>query len=81
MQRPRVDCDGDHAGGQVMSLLCDIESFIAFTDLTESAFERQAKCTGLLSRLRNGASPRAKTEMRIREWMELQISSEKNQHD
>lgn len=57
-----------------MSLLTDIESFIACLDMTVSEFETEAKTPGLVSRLKRDAQPRAATEQRARSFMESVIA-------
>ena len=57
-----------------MTLLQDIESFLACVDMTEREFERGAMTPGLMRRLRDGSQPYAKTEMRARDFMDAQVS-------
>jgi len=57
-----------------LTLLQDIESFLACVDMAESEFEAGAKTPGLMRRLRNGSLPYARTETRARYFMDAQVS-------
>lgn len=57
-----------------MSLLADIESFIACLGMSVKEFEAEAGTPGLVSRLKRGAQPRCETELRARDFMESETS-------
>lgn len=57
-----------------MTLLHDIESFLACVEMTEMEFEAGAGVRGLMRRLRAGANPLARIETRARDFMDAQVS-------